>query len=60
MLWIQKDDLKKALKVFQNTNSLFELGLDEAQMKQVGVIKSQCLLNTSLILMKQEKYSECI
>ena len=28
---IEKNELKKALKIFENTNSLFELGIDDKE-----------------------------
>lgn len=35
---IEKKEYKKALKIFENTNSLFELGIDEKDKKKVETI----------------------
>lgn len=50
--FIKEGELKKAMKVFQNTNSLFELNVSNQELPRVLALKNQCLLNTSLILQK--------
>jgi len=58
---LKSGNVKKALKVFENVNSYFDLGkfLEEDQIR-VQPIQISCLLNTTLCLQKFENWKKLI